>query len=99
MTVVACIDIIAGTVRAWVDGVQVIDATVTIGTQFMTNRNAVMLDKGGTANQFKGRVERLALWYAATTDGAEPVAAPYKEITGNAATVNADPWKLGVDAT
>tara|TARA_R110002051_G_scaffold146786_2_gene219592 strand:- start:77121 stop:80252 length:3132 start_codon:yes stop_codon:yes gene_type:complete len=99
MTVVGCVDLIAGTAKAWVDGTQVMDATVPVGTQFQAARNVLMLDSGNGNSQFKGAVERLALWFATTEDGSEPVAAPYKEITGGAATVNTDPWKLATDAT
>tara|TARA_R110002051_G_scaffold325869_1_gene432684 strand:+ start:30425 stop:31102 length:678 start_codon:yes stop_codon:yes gene_type:complete len=97
--VVSCIDLVAGTMKAWADDVLIVDGTFAVATQFQTARNVLMLDKANGLQQFKGSVERLAVWFAATTDGVEPVSAPYKEITGNAATVNADAWKLGADAT
>jgi hypothetical protein len=70
------------------------------GGQFQTNRTVMFLDSNGLgAAQVKGAVTRVALWYDVTTDGSLPVSAPYKDIAGDAATVNADPWKQGADAT
>lgn len=99
---VACVDLVAGTAKVWLndDPTPIIDATtVTTGGQFQTNRNVGFLDNGSGLYQFKGEVIRSAMWYAVTTDGSEPAGAPYKEIVGDAATVNADPWKQGADAT
>jgi hypothetical protein len=97
--VVACIDRAAGTARAWVDGVEVINTTFALPGDFTSSRNVQFLARNtaGT-DQIKGRVERLAAWLEATTDGTEPASAPYKEIAGGAAAVNADPWKSGTNA-
>jgi hypothetical protein len=100
--VVACVDLVAGTARMWLnDGpTPIIDVVTPTGGQFQTNRTVMFLASNGLgAAQVKGAVTRVALWYDVTTDGSLPVSAPYKDIAGDAATVNSDPWKQGADAT
>lgn len=95
------IDMANETVRFWADGVLEYENT-SIGTNngaLRSNREVWFLADNLASNQFVGDVEYLRLWAVASTDGTDPVATPYKEITGPAATANADPWKEGDDAT
>lgn len=63
------------------------------------NRAVSFLAKNNGTVQFVGQVETLRVWFSATPGGTEPAATPHKSIAGPAALANADPWKLGADAT
>ena len=66
---------------------------------FQSNRFIGFLSRGAGSLQFVGQVEYLKVWHSVTADGSEPTGVPYKLIAGSAATVNADAWKAGVNAT
>ncbi|MFN6951879.1 MAG: hypothetical protein ACK4NE_04720, partial [Albidovulum sp.] len=72
----------------------------TPGTGFFASNRAIsFLARNNATLQFIGSVETLKAWFGAMPDGSEPVTAAYKSITGPAAVANADPWKLGANAT
>ena len=73
--------------------------TVAGNGLFASNRAVSFLRRNTNTLQFVGQVETLRVWFSATATGIEPAAAPYKSIAGPAAGANADPWKLGADAT
>lgn len=66
---------------------------------FQSNRALSLLARSAGTLQLVGDVEYARIWLTATADGSAPTAAPYKELTGPAALVNGDPWKLGADAS
>lgn len=85
-----------GWARVFVDDVLTADLPfASAGTGEMTSsRNLQFFEGAGLT----ATVQKLTAWKEATSDGSRPVSAPYKTITGSAATINADPWKLGTDA-
>lgn len=100
MRIVLAVDMVIGFARIWVDGTQVMNEAFTPGSGVLPNNRILLLM--ATANgsyQIEGTTYQLDVWKSATTDGSDPVSAPYKTITGPAAVVNSDPWKLGSDAT
>lgn len=66
---------------------------------FASNRAISFLARNNATLQYVGTVERLRAWFSATGTGAEPAAAPYKNIVGPASVANVDTWKLGANAT
>lgn len=95
------IDMANETVRFWADGVLEYENT-SIGANngaLRSNREVWFLSDNLANNQLVGDIEYLRLWAVASADGTDPVSTPYKEVTGPAATANADPWKEGADAT
>lgn len=66
---------------------------------FASNRAISFLARNNATLQYIGTVETVRAWFSATPSGTEPAATAYKEITGPAALANADPWKLGTNAT
>lgn len=99
-TAMASFNLDTGWARIWVDGSLLHEENIGIGGAFQVGRDLLFLSTGTGQNQFKGRVERLAIWMGtASSDGTEPAAAPYKDISGTPVIVNADPWKQGADAT
>lgn len=72
--------------------------TATGDGVFQSNRALGFLGRNNGSLQFVGDVETLGVWLSATATGAAPAGAPYKAITGPAATANGDAWKRGTDA-
>ena len=64
-----------------------------------SNRALNLMATFNGANQVVANVTRIAVWKEALGDGTLPGSTPYKEYVGPAEIVNADPWKLGSDAT
>jgi len=99
------IDLTAGWVRLFIDDVEQLDSGNPMWTfapssgELASSRSLSALAKNNGASQSQGSIERIAIWLAAETDGSEPTSTPYKEITGDAAAINTDSWKLGDDAT
>ena len=85
-----------GWARVFVDDVLTADlAFASAGTgQMSSSRNLQFFEGAGLVAQ----VQQLTAWTEATADGTRPVTTPYKTITGSAAVINADPWKLGTDS-
>jgi hypothetical protein len=86
----------AGTARLLIDGSQVF-STALVGTgSFLSSREISFLagSNGGSPVGAGHQVEYLEAYF--TTSGTRTLR---KRIEGNAATVNADPWKLGANAT
>ncbi|MBC56962.1 MAG: hypothetical protein CL814_08500 [Confluentimicrobium sp.] len=88
-----------GSFRAFVDGAEVLTRTglASSGT-FPSARNLSFLATNSGGSQSEGTVTHLKAWKSAMPDGSAPTGAPYKQISGTAATVNADAWKKGADA-
>lgn len=85
-----------GWARIFVDDVLMADIPfASAGTgQMSSSRNLQFFEGQGLVSQ----VQQLSAWKESTTDGSRPTSTPYKVITGSAATINADSWKLGTDA-
>ncbi|MGB3313152.1 MAG: LamG-like jellyroll fold domain-containing protein [Albidovulum sp.] len=66
---------------------------------FQSNRALSYLARNSGTLQLAAEVEYLRTWLSATGNGAAPIGAPYKSITGPASSANNDPWKLGANAT
>ena len=95
----ASVDLAAGYARIWVNDVQQIDASFTSPSGlFPSSRLISFLASNTGGTQTVASVRDLVVWKDATPDGADPAGAPFKAIAGDAATVNADPWKRGTDA-
>lgn len=99
--IVVSADQLAQIARVNIEGVTVatLPFTASGNGQFQTVRRLSFLARNNGTLQFEGEVEHLRAWFEVTADGSQPVTPPYKEITGPAALANADPWKLGADAT
>ncbi|MCB2136841.1 MAG: hypothetical protein KDE08_12995 [Rhodobacteraceae bacterium] len=66
---------------------------------FQSSRAIGFLARGSGALQTVGQVEWLKVWKSVSGAGLEPVTTPFKAIAGSLAAVNADPWKLGANAS
>lgn len=66
---------------------------------FQNNRALSFLARDNGSLQYVGEVETLRVWFSATPSGGAPVTAPHKSLMGPAVLANADPWKLGANAT
>lgn len=92
------IDWANATTSLWVNGV--LNGTwafTTAGTgTAITNRRIQFLYRN-SSTIFDGEVQYLRVWKneAPDANGNEPIAVPYKEILGDAAVVNLDPWIQG----
>jgi hypothetical protein len=95
------IDLISQTADLYIDGVLSTSFALSANTgMFASTRNLGFLASDAGAFNFEGEVESLKVWKnASVVGGAQPGGTPYKTIEGYAATVNADPWKLGTNAT
>ncbi|MEM7470458.1 MAG: hypothetical protein AAF340_03835 [Pseudomonadota bacterium] len=94
------IDLAAGYTRIWVNGAQVMDESFTSATPTLPSNRAVnLLATFNGSNQVVANVDRIAVWKEALGDGSLPGTTPYKEYLGPPTLINADPWKLGSDAT
>lgn len=70
------------------------------GTGFFASNRAIgFLARNNATLQYVGTAETLRAWFAATGSGDAPATMPYKSIAGPASLANADPWKLGANAT
>lgn len=88
-------DLAGGWVKIFVDGALVHDGTLAANSgAFADNRVFRIFEGAGIVAD----VRRIRLWTTAAADGSAPATAPYKTIEGDAATINADPWKLGTDS-
>ncbi len=99
--VVLSVDLVAGFMRFWVNGT--LEGNFTVGANSgsiaaATRQLSLMATNTGTL-QTTGVFTRLAVWKAATADGADPAGAAYKVLTGPAAVINGDSWKQGGNAT
>ena len=72
--------------------------TPSSGELVSIRRASLLATNAGNAN-VSGTFTSLRMWKTAEPDGSVPAATPYKDIAGGPATVNADPWKQGDDAT
>jgi hypothetical protein len=105
--IVLTIDLPGLACDVWIDGVQTLNHTVAANTgSFETARRLGLLayDDGSgvppNTAQVQGTFSRLDIWKAYTATGdTSGLGAPFKTITGGAAAVNADAWKLLIDAT
>lgn len=95
------IDLVNQECICYINGVLSDTATVAVNSgAFADNRNLVFLAQNNGSSQAECEVESLKVWKNETVvDGVQPATTPYKVIEGDAATVNADPWKQGSDAT
>lgn len=79
---VLCVDLTAGRVRLWKDGIPAEDLVIkpNAGT-FETNRNVHFLIGG--SNGFTGGVDRMSVWYARSTDGdVAALGQPFYSVSG-----------------
>lgn len=98
--VVLAVDLPGGYARLWVDDALVIDESFVSATpEIPGNRTLLLLATNSGSAQVEATITAITIWKVATPDGADPVGAPYKALTGPAAAVNSDPWKNGDDAT
>lgn len=101
LRVVLSVDLVAGFMRFWVNGV--LEGSFTIGANsglIATAARQLCLMATNTGSlQASGVFTRLAVWKASTTDGSDPAGPAYKLLTGPAANINADGWKQGANAT
>ncbi|SMX46496.1 hypothetical protein COL8621_03136 [Actibacterium lipolyticum] len=92
-------DQVNGWLKVRLNGVEVSEFTFTPGSGlFTTSRKARVLYQNSDSNQLIADVERVQIWYEATTDGSAPTTVPVKEISGDADTINADAWMVGTPA-
>ena len=100
-TVVFAIDLAARTVNAWINGaLRYSKALPANSGQLSTVRKVALLALTNGATQFQGSAEYVRMWLnQTTTDGSEPAATPYVDVSAPAAVANAHPWKAGADAT
>ncbi|SDF16890.1 hypothetical protein SAMN04488567_3548 [Limimaricola pyoseonensis] len=92
-------DLAAGWLRLFVDGVQVGASAAFATTGEMDPARNMRLLHRISGDTPAGEWERLAIWIGqASADGALPGAAPHHEVTGPAATANADAWRQGAAA-
>ena len=97
---VCAVDLVAGYARVWVDDVLVLDRSFTSANPaFPSVRQLAFLAQSNGASQAVVEVSRLKVWLVATPDGSTPLSSPRKVIEGSPATVNADTWKKGADAS
>ena len=97
--IVLSFDLPGQSARLWVDGVLTDDFTLIANTGAL-NTNRVLNLLGGAVGQLEGQVEYARYWRAYTATGDTTVlGTPAKDISGDAASVNADPWKSGDDAS
>jgi len=98
--IVIAVDLTASTFNVWIDGISALTVAMVAGVgTFQTSRDIFMLANVSGATKLAGQVARVAYYKNQTTlDGDVSGLTPYKVIAGNAATVNADAWKLGTDA-
>lgn len=101
-TILVSFDLAAQVFRVWVDGVLEMDIALPANSgSLQTVRNIVLGRHDPAADdnsQIIGTWKRMAVWREYTADGSLPVSAPHADIAGDAAAVNAHPWKLGADA-
>jgi hypothetical protein len=99
--IVCSADQTAKVFRLVVDGALV--ATVPFSVPgnglFQSNRVLSYLARNNGTQQLAAEIEYLKTWLSATGTGAAPTGTPYKSIKGPAAAANADPWKVGANAT
>jgi hypothetical protein len=97
--IICSIDLVAGYTRIWLNGALVMDeGFASAAPTLPSNRALQLMATASGASQVSADVVRLAVWKAATADGALPGGAAYKDLPGPAAVVNADAWKRGSDA-
>lgn len=98
---VTSVDLTAGYLRIWINGVQ--EGAFTIGANSgliaTSVRQISLLATNTGTSQATGVFTRIAVWKDATATGVDPASTAYKVLLGPAATVNADGWKLGSNAT
>lgn len=94
-------DQVAAVLRVRLNGalIATLPFTATGNGVFQSTRALSLLGRNTGGLQFVGDVEFAKVWLTATADGSAPASAPRKALTGPAALVNADPWKLGSNAT
>lgn len=99
--IVASADHAAAVFRVVLNGAPaiVVPFTATGNGVFQSNRALNLLARGASNLQFIGDIEFARIWLTATADGSAPTGTPHKSVTGPAALANADPWKLGTNAT
>jgi len=98
--IIFTVSLISQKVKMWINGDQVTDKDIVPGASAFQGRAINLLQATTGANRWDGNVSSLKFWKNTyTSDGSIPAATPYKTIEGNAATINADPWKVGADAT
>ena len=99
--VICAADQTAEVLRVTINGslVATLPFAISGNGQFQGNRFVGFLARGAGNLQLAGQVEYLKMWRSATADGSAPATAPDKTVSGAAAAVNADGWKLGADAT
>ncbi|RLJ41429.1 hypothetical protein BCF46_3222 [Litoreibacter meonggei] len=98
--IVLSVDMSAGFVRIWLDGVQVMSEVFIPGSGLLpTNRILLLLATASGSYQVEGTIHQLTVWKSANSDSSDPAGGAYKSLGGPSAMVNADPWKLGADAT
>lgn len=66
---------------------------------FASSRALSFLARNNGTLQYVGAAETLRAWLTATAAGDAPATTPHKSIAGPASLANADPWKLGANAT
>ena len=99
--IVCAADQVAKVLRVSINGalVATVPFTATGNGLFQSSRAIGFLGRNNGSLQYIGDVEYLRAWYSATSTGAPPATTPFKQILGPAGVANADPWKLGGNAT
>jgi hypothetical protein len=99
--IVLSVDLAAGYLRVWMDGVQQGDFSfgANSGALAASVRRISVLAANNGSSQLGGSFARIAIWKSATATGADPATTPYHQIVGPASAANADTWKQGANAT
>lgn len=98
-TIVVAADLPNQTFNIWVDGSNVMSQALAANSGVFSTPDIRYLSTVAVTQRLVGDITSLTWWQnVATTDGTDPAPAPYKVITGPAATANADSWRVAGDA-